>query len=168
MQLVGICGSLQSSSKNRSLLEAAARCLPVGVNLTVVEVWSRLPPFNPELEESAPLQEVDAWRKAVGQADGLLIACPEYGHSLPGALKNAIDWLIGSGELDAKPVAITAAVPLLERGLLGLEALRVTLNAVRVDLVWNSPIIHTEPERSSALIRLFSALVSAAQNSAER
>jgi NAD(P)H-dependent FMN reductase len=70
----------------------------------------------------------------------VLIAAPEYGHSLPGVLKNAIDWLIGSGELEAKVVAITASVPSAERGRQGLAALRQTLGAVRAVIVSDEPI----------------------------
>jgi NAD(P)H-dependent FMN reductase len=70
----------------------------------------------------------------------LLIASPEYGHSLPGVLKNGIDWLIGSGELERKVVAITAAVPGPERGQRGLLALRDTLAAVSAEVVGGEPI----------------------------
>ena len=70
-------------------------------------------------------------RSSTLESDALLIASPEYGHSLPGSLKNAIDWVIGTGELERKVVAITAAVPGPERGRLGLQALRQTLGAVR-------------------------------------
>src|SRR5262249_61931683 len=72
--------------------------------------------------------------------DALFIAAPEYGHSLPGVLKNAIDWLIGSGELEEKVVAITASVPGAERGRQGLAALRQTLGAVRAVIVSDDPI----------------------------
>ena len=91
----------------------------------------------------------------------LLIAMPEYGHSLPGSLKNGIDWLIGSGELESKWVAITSAVPAAERGRLGLRALSDTLGAVRAKLVWSEPIVRgPELERDVAelLRRLAAAL----------
>jgi chromate reductase len=71
----------------------------------------------------------------------VLIASPEYGHSLPGALKNGIDWVIGSGELERKVVAITSAVPAAERGLSGLQALRQTLGAVSARIVGGEPIV---------------------------
>jgi NAD(P)H-dependent FMN reductase len=81
-------------------------------------------------------------------SDAVLIACPEYGFSLPGALKNAIDWVIASGELEGKVVAITAAVPGPERGRRGLQALRDTLSAVRASVVGGKPIpIGAEFER---------------------
>src|SRR5262249_14165689 len=83
---------------------------------------------------------VRALRQAIAASDAVLIAAPEYGHSLPGVLKNAIDWLIGSGELEGKLVAITAAVPSAERGRQGRAALRQTLGAVRAVIVSDEPI----------------------------
>jgi len=77
---------------------------------------------------------------ALAESDAVLIACPEYGFSLPGALKNGIDWVIGSGELELKVVAITAAVPWAGRGRRGLQALRDTLSAVRAEIVGGEPI----------------------------
>ncbi len=100
-----------------------------------------LPHFNPDLESEGPLASVQRWRRALSESDALLIASPEYGHSLPGALKNAIDWVIGSGELEGKIVALTAATPAAERGLRGLRALGVTLGAVRARIVGGEPIV---------------------------
>jgi NAD(P)H-dependent FMN reductase len=79
-------------------------------------------------------------RQAIAASDAVLITAPEYGHSLPGVLKNAIDWLIGSGELERKIVAITASVPSSDRGRQGLAALRQTLGAVRAVIVSDDPI----------------------------
>ena len=96
----------------------------------------------PDLEAAGPPPSVHAWRRALADGDAVLIALPEYGHSLPGALKNAIDWVIGSGELYRKVVGITAAVPHESRGLRELEALARTLGAVDAILVWNAPLVH--------------------------
>ena len=84
-----------------------------------------------------------------------------YGFSLPGVLKNAIDWVIGSGELEGKVVAITAAVPAPERGRRGLQALRDTLSAVRVTIVGGEPIV-SGPEFDRHVAELLQALVAAA------
>jgi chromate reductase, NAD(P)H dehydrogenase (quinone) len=98
-----------------------------------------LPHFDPDADASSA-QAVVAWREALRESHAVLIASPEYGHSLPGSLKNAIDWVIGSGELYRKTVAITAAVPSLERGQRGLNALRQTLEAVDATIVGGMPI----------------------------
>lgn len=83
---------------------------------------------------------------------------------MPGALKNGIDWVIGSGELEGKVVAITSSVPGPERGRRGLHALRDTLSAVRAAIVWGEPIPRG-PEfaaQIAALVRALIAAVSAA------
>jgi NAD(P)H-dependent FMN reductase len=102
--------------------------------------------FNPDLLEAAPPPPVAEWRQALASSDGVVIACPEYGHSLPGALKNGIDWVIGTGELYRKPVAVTAAVGSPERGRRGLAALKQTLLAVDARIVWDEPLVRGNGE----------------------
>jgi len=140
MRILGICGSLQAQSKNLTLLHVAAAAAPAEVEFVLFDGVRALPLFNPDLEAAGPPETVTQWREALAASDALLIACPEYGFSLPGALKNAIDWVISSGELEAKVVAITAAVPARERGQRGLNALRETLSALRVSIVGGEPI----------------------------
>lgn len=140
MKLVAVCGSLQRSSGNLTLLHVARAAAPAGVELLLFDGIRSLPHFDPDLERDSPPPSVAAWRAALRESDGVMIATPEYGHSLPGALKNAIDWVIGSGELYQKPVAITAAVPSTERGRRGLAALRQTLEAVDARVVGGGPI----------------------------
>ena len=123
--------------------------VPTGVSLEISDGPARLPFFNPDLETAGAPSAVHAWRRAVAESAALLIATPEYGHSLPGALKNAIDWLIGSGELYGKPVAITAAVPDETRGLRGLAALRTTLAAVDARVVFDRPILRADLEEGA-------------------
>jgi chromate reductase, NAD(P)H dehydrogenase (quinone) len=110
-----------------------------------------LPHFDPDVDPDDAPPAVRALRQAIAASDAVLIAAPEYGHSLPGVLKNAIDWLIGSGELERKVVAITAAVPSVERGRQGLAALRQTLGAVRAVIVSDEPI--ARGPTSEAIIR---------------
>jgi len=140
MRVLAISGSLQSESGNLTLLETAAAVAPAGVEVVSFDGVRRLPHFDPDLDAAGAPPAVEEWRNALRQSDAVLIASPEYGHSLPGALKNAIDWVIGSGELHQKVVAITAAVPLVERGLRGLAALEQTLRAVDAIVVGGVPI----------------------------
>ncbi len=141
MRILAICGSLQSKSSNRSLLGMALAAAPDGVEVVVFDGLRDLPHFDPDLEAEGEPEAVHIWRRVIAQSDALLIASPEYGHSLPGVLKNGIDWVIGSGELERKVVAITAAVPGPERGRRGLAALRDTLGAVSADGVGGEPIV---------------------------
>src|SRR6187455_2016612 len=123
MRVLAICGSLQAKSANLSLLHRAQELMPADAALSIFDGIKDLPHFNPDLEQDGPLPVVDTWRRAIAESDALLIACPEYGHSLPGVLKNAVDWVIGSGELEGKIVALTASTPAAERGRRGLAAL---------------------------------------------
>lgn len=140
MIILAICGSLQATSANLTLLRAAAAMAPEGVEIILHDGIRDLPHFNPDLEALGVPPAVAALRRALAASDALLIASPEYGHSLPGALKNAIDWLIGSGELERKVVAVTASTPSAERGRLGLRALKDTLGAVSAQIVGGEPI----------------------------
>ncbi|HKA28675.1 MAG TPA: NADPH-dependent FMN reductase [Candidatus Binatia bacterium] len=140
MRILGVCGSLQAESANLALLHTAAASAPDGVDVVLYDGLRQLPHFDPDTDASGEPPSVRDWRQALADSDAVLIASPEYGHSLPGALKNAIDWVIGSGELERKVVAITAAVPGPERGRLGLQALRQTLGAVRATIVGGEPI----------------------------
>jgi NAD(P)H-dependent FMN reductase len=144
MKVLAISGSLQAQSRNLALLTTAARVAPPGVDLELFDGIRDLPHFNPDTEANAVPDSVLRWRQALAGSDAVLIACPEYGFSLPGALKNAIDWVIGSGELEGKVVAMTAAVPGPERGRRGLQALRETLSAVRASIVGGEPIVAGE------------------------
>jgi chromate reductase, NAD(P)H dehydrogenase (quinone) len=140
MRILGICGSLQQRSANRDLLHQATLMLAPTAELFVYDGLATLPYFNPDLERDAPLPDVETWRTAIRASDALLIASPEYGYSLPGVLKNAIDWVIGSGELERKVVAITAATAAPNRGERGLAALRQPLTAVSARIVGGEPI----------------------------
>jgi NAD(P)H-dependent FMN reductase len=123
-----------------------------------------LPHFNPDIEASGVPESVTQWRLALTASDAVLIACPEYGFSLPGVLKNSIEWVIGSGELEQKVVAITAAVAGPERGRRGLQALRDSLSAVRVTIVGGEPITKG-PGFETQVAALVQALVEATASS---
>lgn len=125
-----------------------------------------LPHFNPDLEADGELPVVAEWRHALRASAAVLIASPEYGHSLPGALKNGIDWLIGSGELERKLMAITCAVPALERGRRGLKALADTLAAVSAQIIGGEPIVRG-PDFEREVGELLVALVAGARSRAE-
>jgi chromate reductase, NAD(P)H dehydrogenase (quinone) len=162
VRILAICGSLQSRSGNLALLQTAAFRAPSGVEVELFDGLRDLPPFNPDLEEHGPVPAVRAWREAIDGSQGLLIASPEYGFSLPGALKNGIDWVIGSGELERKVIALTASVNHAERGRRGLQALRDTLTALSVTLVGGEPIVRG-PSFESEVDTLLGALIHAVE-----
>jgi NAD(P)H-dependent FMN reductase len=108
MRFLGISGSLRRASTNRMLLEAFAQYAPSTVMLELFDGLDTLPIFNPDLEETvhAPVERLAS---AVAAADGLVIACPEYAHGIPGGLKNALDWLVSRSEIPGKPVMVVHA-----------------------------------------------------------
>jgi NAD(P)H-dependent FMN reductase len=167
MRILAVSGSLQAKSSNSVLLERAAALMPPGATLHVFDGIGALPHFNPELEVDGTLPVVDVWRRAIAESEALLIASPEYGHSLPGVLKNAIDWVIGTGELEGKIVALTASTPAAERGLRGLEAVKVTLGAVRGRIVGGAPIVRG-PDADTALKRLLTDVTDAVTEARSR
>lgn len=160
MRILAISGSLQARSGNLALLETAAAHAPSGVEVRLFDGLRELPHFNLDLERDAPLPVVQKWREALDRSDGVLIASPEYGFSLPGALKNGIDWVIGSGELERKVVAVTAAVQHPDRGRRGLQALRDTLGALSVTVVGSAPIVRG-PDFERDVAALLAALLRA-------
>jgi len=91
MRILGIPGSLRADSHNKRLLAAAARLLPEEVEYVLYDELKTIPPFD-EDDEQSPGEAVERLRRAIAQADGLLFATPEYNASIPGQLKNAIDW----------------------------------------------------------------------------
>jgi NAD(P)H-dependent FMN reductase len=139
VRILAVCGSLQARSGNRTLLETARDLALADADVTLFEGLRALPPFDPDVE-SAP-EPVLAWRRALSGSDAVLVATPEYGHSLPGVLKNAVDWAIGSGELEGKVVGITAAVSGAGRGKRGLDALAGTLRAVSARIVGGQALV---------------------------
>jgi chromate reductase, NAD(P)H dehydrogenase (quinone) len=160
LRVLGICGSLQAKSGNLALLKTAAGSMPPGVDFVLFDGLRHLPHFNPDIEASGVPESVTQWRSALAASDVVLIASPEYGFSLPGVLKNGIDWVIGSGELEHKVVAITAAVAGPERGRRGLAALRDTLSAARTTIVGGDPIAQG-PGVEPQVAALVQALVAA-------
>ena len=109
VHLLAISGSLRAGSSNTALLTAAVRLAPPRVTVALYPSVAVLPHFDPELDapDGGRLpDQVIALRKLVGRADGLLLSTPEYAHGLPGAFKNALDWLVGSVELPGKAVAV--------------------------------------------------------------
>src|SRR4051794_30181891 len=131
VRVLAVSGSLQAHSSNRAILRTARRVAVAGVEVVDSMSVGDVPAFNPDLERegaTAPAAVVE-WRAQVAGADGVLIASPEYAHSLPGALKNALDWLVGSGELYEKRVAVLCGSPRPNGGAMGRQALEQTVRA---------------------------------------
>lgn len=112
LRILGIPGSLRRGSWNRAVLGAAAELAPPGVSVTAFDLGD-IPPFN-EDQESDPPAAVIALKREIRAADAVLFVTPEYNYSIPGVLKNAIDWAsrpYGDSAWAGKPAAIMGASP---------------------------------------------------------
>jgi chromate reductase, NAD(P)H dehydrogenase (quinone) len=112
-RIVAFAGSLRRASFNRALIHAARELAPDGMTIEPIEI-GELPFYNADLEAEGDPPTVAAFKSAVGQADGVLIATPEYNDGVPAVLTNAIDWgsrLPGRSPLRGKPVAVMGASP---------------------------------------------------------
>lgn len=113
MKILGISGSLRAASYNTALLQAAAELLPAGVELELYRDLESLPPYNEDRDTDTPPDEVRRLREAIAQADAVLFATPEYNTTIPGQLKQVVDWGSrphGPGSaLWGKPVAAIGA-----------------------------------------------------------
>lgn len=104
-----LIGSLRKASINRQLAELAVESAPDGVTLQVFDRLGELPFYNEDIDNDDVAEPVRALREAAGAADAALVVTPEYNGSIPGVLKNAIDWLsrpYGNGALQGKPFAV--------------------------------------------------------------
>ena len=137
MTLLGIAGSLRQGSHNRALLRAAEELLPAGVELQQFDLRD-LPPYDGDVEAAGDPEAVTVLKDAIGAADGLLIATPEYNRGVPGVLKNAIDWASRpplASPLAGKPVAIMGASTGLGGTARAQEQLRAALEFPGADVL---------------------------------
>jgi chromate reductase, NAD(P)H dehydrogenase (quinone) len=112
IRILGLSGSLRSGSHNTALLRAAALSLPSGVELEVYDGLRDLPHYDADLDVEPVPAEAARLREAIAEADGILISTPEFNGSIPGVLKNALDWAsrpFPDNALRGKPVAVVGA-----------------------------------------------------------
>lgn len=178
MRVLGISGSLRHESHNSALLRAAAERLPAGTELTTFEQLAEIPPYDEDVEVRDVPESVRELREAILNADAVLIATPEYNHSIPGQLKNALDWAsrpAGQSALNSKPAAVVGASTGMFGAVWAQAELRKVLGAMggRV-LEAELPVAHAEdlrhgdklelgPEQAEHLEEILAELVAAAE-----
>lgn len=110
LDIIGLCGSLRAGSYNRMAMKLAGECLPASMTLEVID-WREVPVFDGDMLAKGLPPAVAALRERVRRADGVLIVSPEYNFSVPGGLKNVLDWLSRGDDQPwpHKPVAIASA-----------------------------------------------------------
>jgi NAD(P)H-dependent FMN reductase len=164
--ILAISGSLRRASSNTALIQATTQLAPGGVRVEVYARLEHLPFFNPDVTPSAEVVEFQA---AVAGCDAVVISSPEYAHGVPGVLKNALDWLVGSGELIDKPVALLNASG---RATYAWNSLVETLTVMSARVIEGASIvvplegtrmsaeaIAADPERSAALADALTTLI---------
>jgi chromate reductase, NAD(P)H dehydrogenase (quinone) len=133
LHILAISGSLRANSFNTALLRAALELGPPNVKIDIYNGIAALPHFNPDYDCEPALEPVKEWRAQLQTADAILIASPEYAHGVPGALKNALDWVVASGELSGKPVAVLHTSPRAQHAPAALQEILTTMDA-RLDM----------------------------------
>ncbi len=182
MRVLGISGSLRRGSLNSALLRAAAERLPAGAELVEFERLREVPPYDEDVDAATTPEVVEALREAVREADAVLIATPEYNHSIPGQLKNALDWVsrpAGKSALNGKPAAAIGASTGMFGAVWAQAELRKVLSAMGGRVVEAElPVSHAKdllradrldlsPQQSEQLEELLAELVAQAEIEAE-
>jgi chromate reductase len=137
MRAMAISGSLRSQSTNTVLLQALAELAPPEIEIVLYRELDQIPPFNPDLEAENGTGPVARFRAALREAAAVIFSTPEYAHGLPGVLKNALDWVVGSGELSGKPVVLVNASP---RGTYAQASLKEILETMDATLLHSSEV----------------------------
>ena len=137
LNFLAISGSLRAESLNSALLRATARLAPESISVRVFQDLGDLPLFNPDIESTNP-EPVAKLRSQIIAADALIIASPEYAHGITGALKNALDWMVGSEAFVNKPIALFNAAP---RAIHAYASLREVVTMMSARVVNESSII---------------------------
>ncbi|WP_254560331.1 NADPH-dependent FMN reductase [Dyadobacter diqingensis] len=127
-KILAISGSLRSNSTNTNILKNIGKIAAKDIDFEIFEGLEKFPHFNPGFDEDNIV--VSDFRKKIQKSDAVIICTPEYAFGVPGVLKNALDWIVSTGELNDKPVAAISASPLNSGGDKALASLLLTLTAL--------------------------------------
>ena len=139
LSLLGISGSTRRASLNRALLQTIAEVLPADAKLTMWDGLETLPIFNSDLPEPTGVLQL---KGAIAAADGVIIAVPEYNYSIPGGLKNALDWVSrppATSPMRGRPVGLCGAAT-------GMSGTIRAQNHLRQMLVYSDTPVMNQPE----------------------
>lgn len=135
MRILAISGSLRAKSSSNLILDVIASLVPDGVSFEIYNGIGSLPHFNDA--DDVPNSVIN-FRNKVRESDGILICTPEYAFGVPGSLKNALDWTVGSGEFVNKPVGLVTAS---SQGEKGHAALLLILTAISAKVANNGTLL---------------------------
>ena len=157
MKVLGISGSLRADSYNTMLLRSAAELLPPGVELELYGDLKTIPPYDADDDVDAAPAAVQRLRDAIAQADAVLVVTPEYNASIPGVLKNALDWASrphASNPLRGKPAAVTGASTGMFGAVWAQAEARKVLTTIGARVLDEELPVAEAPERFDAAGRL--------------
>ncbi|MED4453067.1 NAD(P)H-dependent oxidoreductase [Metabacillus fastidiosus] len=140
-KIVAISGSIREGSSNTNILKALIAFIPEGIDYSIYNGIKELPHFNPDIDRTEPPAVVKDFRKMLDESHALIICTPEYAKSVPGVLKNALEWLVSSAELYKKPVAVITASPSISGGDKAHESLLLTLGMLDTTVVKNGSLL---------------------------
>ncbi len=174
MRILGVNGSLRADSLNGQLLRLAAEELPTGVELELYDGLASIAPFDQDLVDLAP-DEVDRLKDWIAEVDAILIATPEYNGSIPGQLKNALDWVsrpLADNPARGKPVAVMGASTSSFGGIWAQRELKKVLGVLGAKVVdVELPVAKAvdrladpDPELRAELVDLIDDLVAAVES----
>ena len=144
-QILAISGSLRAASSNTAILKAALQLAPDKLEIVLFDGLRDLPHFNPDLELAPPASVLE-FQKLLQESSAVIISSPEYAHGVPGSLKNALDWVVGSGEMVEKP---TVLFNVAARGAWAQASLRETLTVMMARLLEEACVDLPLPSRNS-------------------
>ncbi|MBY3069562.1 NAD(P)H-dependent oxidoreductase [Rhizobium laguerreae] len=146
MKILAISGSARRNSTNTAMLQAVRAVAPNEFEISIFDGVGRLPVFSPDLEGEHLPEAVRNFIDAIAQSDGVIIASPEYVRSIPGGLKNAIDWLVSGDEIVHKPIALLHASHRGDDMLTGLRTVLATItDRFAGDIFLRLPLMKLEP-----------------------
>ena len=137
-RIIAISGSIRNNSTNESILKVIANLYKEDLDIQIYDQIATLPYFNPDTDDAHISPNVKHFRGLIEQADGVIICTPEYVFSLPGALKNAIEWCVSTTVFSKKPTALIVASASGEKAF---ESLLLIMKTLEVDLGTDSALL---------------------------
>jgi len=135
MHVLAIPGSVRRNSYNLALLQAMKDRAPGGTEITIFDRMKEIPLFDPDICDEALPESVERLMASIRASDGVIISTPEYAHGVPGALKNALDWLVASDAMILKPVVVTSVSTSSLGGVRSHSPLLLILSAMNANVV---------------------------------
>ncbi|WP_343669899.1 NAD(P)H-dependent oxidoreductase [Chitinophaga sp.] len=150
-KILCISGSLRPTSSNTDILKAIPQLAAwPDISFSIFEGLDQLPYFSPELdyEDATPAAAVADLRAQLQAADAVIVCTPEYAFGVPGVLKNALDWIVSSGEFVGKPTAVISASPMMTGGDKAnaslVQTLKVMTATITADQILTIPTVRTK------------------------